>query len=47
MEERGWKQFWETGKVIDYLKYKDSFEREETRESDYSDGNGDSDITYR
>lgn len=47
MEERGWKQFWETGKVIDYLKYKDSFEREETRESDYSDRNGDPGITYR
>ena len=47
MEERCWKQFWETGKVMDYLAYKDSFEREETRESDYSDRNGDPGITYR
>ena len=47
MEERCWKQFWETGKVIDYLKYKDRSEREETRESDYSDRDGDFGITNR
>ena len=47
MEEVCWKQFWETGKVEDYLNYKDNSEREETRESDYSDGNGAAGITYR
>ena len=45
MEEKCWKQFWETGKVIDYLAYKDNLEREETRESDYSDRNGDISFT--
>ena len=45
MEERCWEQFLETGKIEDYLAYKDSSEREETRESDYSDGNGDFGIT--
>ena len=47
MEERCWEQFWETGKIMDYLKFKDSSGREEIRESDYSDRNGDSNITYR
>ena len=46
MEERCWKQFWETGKVEDYLAYKDSSEREETRESDYSDRDGASGIAH-
>lgn len=46
MEEICWKQFWETGKIIDYLFYKDNAEREETRESDYSDGDSDCGITY-
>ena len=44
MEERLWKQFFETGKVKDYLAYRDSSGREETRESDYSDRNGASGI---
>ena len=47
MEEVCWKQFLETGKITDYLAYRDSSEREETRESDYSDGNGTASITYR
>jgi hypothetical protein len=47
MEEKCWKQFLETGNILDYLAYKDNLEREETRESDYSDGNGAASITYR
>lgn len=47
MEELCWKQFWETGKVTDYLAYKDSSEREETRESDCSDRNGAAGISHR
>ena len=45
MEELCWKQFLETGKITDYLAYRDSSEREETRESDYSDRDGDISIT--
>lgn len=45
MEEKYWKQFTETGKVEDYLAYRDSSEREGTRESDYSDRNGAAGIT--
>ena len=47
MEEAYWKQFLETGKIEDYLAYKDSSESEETRESDYSDRDGDFGITNR
>ena len=47
MEEECWKQFMKTGNIVDYLIYKENFEREETRESDYSDGNGTASITYR
>lgn len=47
MEEKCWEQFWKTGKIVDYLKFKDCSEREETRESDYSDRNGDISVTYR
>lgn len=47
MEELCWKQFLETGKITDYLAYRDSSEREETRESDYSDRDGDFSITNR
>ena len=47
MEEMCWKQFLETGKVADYLAYRDSSEREETRESDYSDRDGASGISHR
>ncbi len=53
MEERYWKQFWETGKVTDYLKFASicdgerNPEREETGESDYSDRHGASGIAYR
>lgn len=47
MEEICWRQFWETGKILDYLAYRDSSEREETRESDYSDRDGDPGVTYR
>ena len=45
MEEKDWLQFMKTGKVLDYLNYKDSSEREEIRESDYSDRNGDISFT--
>ena len=47
MEETCWKQFWTTGKVADYLEYRDSLESEETRESDYSDRDGAVSITHR
>jgi len=58
MEERCWKQFWETGKITDYLAYRDISDRnisvrsmdsgsEETIESDYSDRDGFTGITYR
>ena len=47
MEEIYWKQFLETGKIVDYLAYRDSSEGEKARESDYSDRNGDPGITYR
>ena len=47
MEEKCWLQFMKTGKILDYLNYKDSSEREEIRESDYSDGNGDFGIANR
>ena len=47
MEEEYWKQFMKTGNVVDYLVYKDNFEREETRESDYSDRDGNFSVTYR
>ena len=47
MEELCWKQFLETGKITDYLAYRDSSEREETRESDYSDRDGNFSVTYR
>ena len=46
MEERGWEQFLKTGKVTDYLVYRDSLEREEIRESDYSDGDGASGVSH-
>ena len=47
MEERCWQQFWETGKVEDYLAYRECSEREAMRESDYSDRDGAVRITYR
>jgi len=67
MEEMCWEQFWETGKIEDYLDYRNvsqyslcgvarndsekdrmtNLESEETRESDYSDRDGDPGITYR
>ena len=47
MEEKYWGQFLETGKIMDYLAYRDSFEREEISESDYSDRDGDFSITNR
>ena len=47
MEEECWKQFWETGKVTDYLNYKDCSGGEESRESDYSNRDGDFSITNR
>lgn len=49
MEERYWKQFWETGKIMDYLYYKGmqvcsrvmgKHEGEMSGESDYSDRHG-------
>jgi len=53
MEEICWKQFWETGKVTDYLIYKNSslgdmntLGKEETRESDYSDRDGAGRISF-
>lgn len=53
MEEIYWRQFWETGKVTDYLAYREKGnkeynpESEELRESDYSDRHGAAGITYR
>ena len=47
MEEKCWKQFLETGKITDYLAYRDSSEREETRESDYSDRDSAAGISHR
>ena len=47
MEEKYWEQFLKTGKVTDYLTYRDSSESEEIRESDYSDRDGDFGITNR
>ena len=54
MEEICWKQFWKTGKIEDYLVYRNDFERdritsmesEETFESDYSDRNGAGRISF-
>lgn len=53
MEEVYWRKFWETGRITDYLGYKNvidnhvDFEREETSESDYSDRDGFAGISYR
>ena len=53
MEDKSWKRFQETGKVIDYLGYRqcveaqDNQEREDTGESDYSDRDGASGIANR
>lgn len=47
MEEKCWEQFWKTGIVEDYLTYRNNCEREESRESDYGDGDGVGGITYR
>ena len=67
MEEMCWKQFWETGKIEDYLDYRNilqcdnygvgrnvfekdriaSLESEETVESDYSNRDGFTGISYR
>lgn len=49
MEEKYWKQFYETGKITDYLCYKgmqiisrvmDRYEGDVRHEPDYSDGHG-------
>ena len=47
MEEKCWKQFMETGKIADYLAYREYSEGEDTRESDYSDRDGNFSVTYR
>lgn len=56
MEEKYWKQFFETGKIIDYLYYRgmqictqvmDSYEGDRVHESDYSDRHGASDSACR
>ncbi len=47
MEEKYWKQFLETGKIVDYLAYRDSSEGEKARESDYSDRDGAAGIAHR
>ena len=53
MEEAYWNQFLVTGKITDYLTYrqmicrKDGLESEEAREPDYSDGDDSTGIVYR
>ena len=47
MEEKYWDKFLVTGKIEDYLAYRDSSGKEEMRESDYSDRDGDFSIADR